>query len=173
MDFSDILNSLNGLLAAKQGQQSSQYGSNLALQQSALDQQNSQFGQNLGFQQQQLGQQGNEFNANLGFQQQQLGQQGSQFNSNLALQMLQQQQANQLAQQDFGLKSQGQQFDEGLQNRMNVTPGSGTWYAMQQFQGDQNPNSISNLLLKKRLGLSGPDQSQVNLTPASNLWRLY
>lgn len=123
MDFSSILQYLQGLLGNKQQQQTNQ------------------FGQNLGLQNQELAQQGQQFNANL-------GERGTEFNSNLALQKQIQDQANALAQGQFGLQSNNQQFEQGLQNRMNVTPGGSTWWQMQE---EMNPNSITNLAAKSNL----------------------
>ena len=108
MDFSSILSYLQNLLSNKQGQQNSQYAGNLGLQQQAL------------------GQQGSEFNS-------QLGQQGQEFTANLGLETQAQNEANQLAQQQFGLQQQGQQFGENLQAADNVVPGSNQWYSMANF----------------------------------------
>lgn len=116
-----MLSYLQNLLGNKQTQQNQEYGSNLALQQSAL------------------GQQGQEYNANL-------AQQGQEFNSGLALQQQQQNEANQLAQQQFGLQQQGQQFGENMQSQDNVVPGSAQWASMAAFlQNLQNAGQKSQL----------------------------
>lgn len=133
MDFSSILQYLQGLLGNKQQQQTNQ------------------FGQNLGLQQQELAQQGSQFEKNL-------GQQGTQFNANLDLQKKIQDQANALAQGEFGLKSNNQQFEQGLANRMNVTPGSAVWMNMQQMQ---DPNSLYNLGNKAALDRQTAQQAPI------------
>jgi hypothetical protein len=97
MDFGSMLTYLQGLLSNKQGQQNQEYQSNLGLQNQVL------------------GQQGSEFNA-------QLGQQGSEFNANLALQTLAQNQANDLANKQFGLAQQGQNFGEAQTTKETSLP---------------------------------------------------
>lgn len=87
-----MLQYLQGLLTGKQGQQNQEYGSNLALQNAAMAQQGSQFNQN-------LAQQGNEFNATT------------------ALQQKAQDEANQIAQEQFGLGQNAQQFQQGVTNQ--------------------------------------------------------
>lgn len=157
MDFSSMLQYLQSLLGARQQQSSNQ------------------FGQNLGLQQQELAQQGSQFDKNLGFQQQQLGQQGSEFDKNLALQKQIQDQANALAQGEFGLQANNQAFNQGESRRLNVTPGSTLW---QQIQEMTNPNSPSNLAFQKMLGTraaaGAPLSSKplVTFTPAGPEWRI-
>ncbi len=131
-----------------------------------------QFGQNLGLQGQELAQQGSQFDKNLGFQQQQLGQQGSQFNQQQRLAELEAERQNQLAQQDFGLRSQGQQFNQGESSRLNVTPGSTVWQQMQQIM---NPNSAYNLGVKNQYASraeGAPKAPFVSFTPAGPEWRI-
>ena len=114
MDFSSMLSYLQNLLSNQQTMQGSQ------------------FGQNLGLQQQALGQQGAEFNSNL-------AQQGSEFNANLALEKQKQDEANQLAQQQFGLEQGAQTFNQNMQTKNNVVPGSAQWASMAAFlNGLQN-----------------------------------
>ncbi len=132
-----------------------------------------QFGQNLGLQNQELTQQGQQFDKNLGFQQQQLGQQGSEFARQQALAELEAQRQNALAQQDFGLRSQGQQFNQGESSRLNVTPGSTLWEQMQQLV-----RPVSGISANYRTGspaasvqprLNG--HTSVDFVPASQQWR--
>jgi hypothetical protein len=119
MDFSSILSYLQNLLSNKQSMQGSQ------------------FGQNLGLQQQALGQQANEFSQNL-------GQQGNEFTQNLALEKQKQDEANALAQQQFGLQQQGQNFNQNLTSQDNVVPGSAQWASMAAFlNGLQNQPKTS------------------------------
>lgn len=127
----------------------------------------SQFGQNLGLQGQELAQQGNQFDKTLGFQQQQLGQQGSEFDKNLALQKQIQDEANALAQGNFGLAKQGQQWQQGFQDRMNVTPGSPLWFQMQTALKATPTGPYSNP--KAPGGIQNP-VSLISPFPLTNAW---
>jgi len=130
----------------------------------------SQFGQNLGLQNQELTQQGQQFDKNLAFQQQQLGQQGNEFSQNLALQKQIQDEANALAQGNFGLTKQGQQWQEGFQDRMNVTPGSPLWFQMQDALRAPAAPSGPYADPNKPGGANNPF-NKVTFTPASAAWR--
>jgi len=125
----------------------------------------SQFGQNLGLQQQELGQQGQQFTQNL-------GERSNEFNQNIALQKQIQDQANALAREQQQQAEQAQQFNQGFQNRMNVTPGSTLWNQMQEFG---NPNSVLNTLTKSMIDSRSAGASKapfVSFTPAGPEWRI-
>lgn len=108
-----MLSYLQNLLTNKQGMQTSQFGSNLDLQNRSL------------------AQHGNEFDK-------QLSTTDAQFQKQLALEQLKQQQANALAQQQQALLEQGQHFNQGEQTRLNTTPGSDAWQLIQSFLQPNN-----------------------------------
>lgn len=115
MDFDNILQMLSGLLGNKQAQQTSQYG------------------QNLGLQNQELAQQNNQFTATNMLQNRALDTSAAEHARQLALEELEAQRQNALNQGQFGLSKQGQEFNQAEQRRLNVTPGSATWYQMQDY----------------------------------------
>lgn len=84
MDFNQILQWLQSMIGNQQTQNTNQYGSALGLGQQELGQQGTEFGQNLALQQQTQ-------NQNNALAQAQLAQQGSEFQQNLAPQIQQQQ----------------------------------------------------------------------------------
>lgn len=118
MDFSNILQYLQGLLTNKQGMQTSEFGQNLGLQNRQLDQSQNQFQQGLDFQKDQFGQ-------TLGFDKDRFA---KEFGLNSTIQTGNQQ-----------LAREKQANDISLSNRMNVTPGSAQWHQIQQAEANSNP----------------------------------
>ena len=104
------------------------------------------------------GMQGSQFNSNLGLQHDVLNQRDKQFQEQLALQR---------AQQEYAQRSGDRQF--GLQDRMNVTPGSSQWTIMQMLQGMlSKPNTIPNRMSDNQQPSASPNRAWI--TPAGTGW---
>lgn len=101
MDFSSILSYLQNLLTSKQGQQATEFGQNLGLQQSQLAQQGQEFNSNLGLQTQAEKDAAANAAGQLGLGTQTEKDTAAQAAAQLAVQKQAQQFAQQLAMQNF------------------------------------------------------------------------
>jgi hypothetical protein len=133
MDFSSILSYLQNLLGTKQSQNASQYASNLDLQNRSLAQSGQEYNANLAQQTQA------EKDANAQAQAQQAYQNTGQSQQNTL--QTNQQAADITAQQaQTALQQAAQQFSQNN----TVTPGSATWYAMQNVLNNIGQNKSTN-----------------------------